>query len=110
MRALVQPYDFIMLDEPISHLDNDNARVRGQIVMEEARKQGAGVVNGKNARFKGRVIGFSSRLNSILVPQTFMEWSNKDYFSDSGHSATCLIVEVDNPIDIKVSEFMESHG
>ena len=44
MRALVQPYDFIVLDEPISHLDDDNARVMGQIVMEEARKQGAGVV------------------------------------------------------------------
>ena len=43
-RALVQPYDFIVLDEPISHLDDDNARVMGQIVMEEARKQGAGVV------------------------------------------------------------------
>ena len=44
MRALVQPYDFIVLDEPIRHLDDDNARVMGQIVMEEARKQGAGVV------------------------------------------------------------------
>ena len=44
MRALVQPYDFIVLDEPISHLDDDNARVMGQIVMEEALKQGAGVV------------------------------------------------------------------
>lgn len=66
--------------------------------------------NGKAARFKGRVIGFSSRLNSILVPQTFMEWSNKEYSSDSDNSATRLIVEVDNPTDTRVSEFMESHG
>lgn len=66
--------------------------------------------NGKDARFNGRVIGFSSRLNSILVPQTFMEWSNKEYSSDSDNSATRLIVEVDNPTDTRVSEFMESHG
>ncbi len=66
--------------------------------------------NGKDARFKGRVIGFSSRLNSILVPQTFMDWSNKEYSSDVDNSATRLIVEVDNPTDTRVSEFMESHG
>lgn len=66
--------------------------------------------NGKDARFNGRVIGFSSRLNSILVPQTFMDWSNKEYSSDVDNSATRLIVEVDNPTDTRVSEFMESHG
>lgn len=44
IRALVQPYDFILLDEPISHLDDNNARVMGEIVMEEAKKQGAGVI------------------------------------------------------------------
>lgn len=44
IRALVQPYDFILLDEPISHLDDNNACVMGDIVMEEAKKQGAGVI------------------------------------------------------------------
>ena len=44
MRALVQPYDFIVLDEPISHLDDQNASIMGEIVMEEARRQGAGVI------------------------------------------------------------------
>ena len=56
------------------------------------------------------MIGFSSRLNSILVPQTFMEWSNREYSNDTDNSATRLIVEVDNPTDTRVSEFMESHG
>ena len=44
IRALVQPYDFILLDEPISHLDDNNARIMGEIVVEEAAKQGAGVI------------------------------------------------------------------
>lgn len=44
MRALVQPYDFILLDEPISHLDDENARIMGEIVLEEAAKQNAGVI------------------------------------------------------------------
>lgn len=44
MRALVQPFDFILLDEPISHLDDDNAAIMGDLLMEEAHKQEAGVI------------------------------------------------------------------
>ena len=44
IRALVQPFDFILVDEPISHLDDTNSRIMGDILMEEARKQGAGVI------------------------------------------------------------------
>lgn len=66
--------------------------------------------NGKEGQFKGRVIGFSSRLNSILVPQAFMEWSNHEYSTDTENRPTRLLVEVGNPADSKVTSFMESHG
>ena len=44
IRALVQPFDFILADEPISHLDDSNSDIMGKILMEEARQQGAGVI------------------------------------------------------------------
>ena len=44
MRALVQPFDFILADEPISHLDDENSRIMGEIMMAEANSQGAGVI------------------------------------------------------------------
>lgn len=44
MRSLAQPFDFILADEPISHLDDHNSKVMGDLLMEEARKQGAGVI------------------------------------------------------------------
>ena len=44
IRALVQPFDFILVDEPISHLDETNSRIMGEIMMGEARRQGAGVI------------------------------------------------------------------
>lgn len=44
MRALVQPFDFILADEPISHLDDTNAGIMGEILIKEARAQGAGVI------------------------------------------------------------------
>lgn len=44
IRALVQPFDFLLADEPISHLDDTNSRIMGNIMMDEARRQGAGVI------------------------------------------------------------------
>jgi ABC-type phosphate/phosphonate transport system ATPase subunit len=44
IRALVQPFDFILADEPISHLDDHNSQTMGEMMMEEAGRQGAGVI------------------------------------------------------------------
>ncbi len=44
IRSLCQPFDFIFLDEPISHLDNDNSAIMSRLLMEEAGKQGAGII------------------------------------------------------------------
>lgn len=44
IRALVQPFDFILADEPISHLDDTNSSAMGDIMMSEAKRQGAGVI------------------------------------------------------------------
>lgn len=44
IRSLCQPFDFIFLDEPISHLDEENGRIMGELLMNEAGKQGAGVI------------------------------------------------------------------
>lgn len=44
MRALVQPFDFILADEPISHLDDTNSAIMADIMMAEAKRQGAGVI------------------------------------------------------------------
>ncbi len=44
IRALVQPFDFILADEPISHLDDNNALIMSEIMMKEANEQGAGVI------------------------------------------------------------------
>lgn len=44
IRSLCQPFDFILADEPISHLDDNNSRIMGDIMMAEANRQGAGVI------------------------------------------------------------------
>jgi len=44
IRTLCQPCDFILLDEPVSHLDEENNRIVASLVTHEARQQGAGVI------------------------------------------------------------------
>ncbi len=44
IRSLCQPFDFIFLDEPVSHLDADNNRLAARIILDEAARQGAAVV------------------------------------------------------------------
>lgn len=44
IRALCQPFDFLLLDEPVSHLDLANNRIAAEIVVEEARRRGGGVI------------------------------------------------------------------
>lgn len=44
IRALCQPFDFIFIDEPISHLDDTNSQIMADILMDEVRRQGAAVI------------------------------------------------------------------
>lgn len=44
LRALCQPFDFIFLDEPVSHLDDENNRAATILLMQEATRLGAGII------------------------------------------------------------------
>ncbi|MDD5871284.1 MAG: ABC transporter permease [Bacteroidales bacterium] len=66
--------------------------------------------NGKQDFLEGRIVGFSNRLNTIIVPQSFMDWSNNRYAPDAEAQASRIIVEVSNPGDPAVETYMNSHG
>jgi ABC-type lipoprotein export system ATPase subunit len=44
IRSLCQPFDFLFLDEPVSHLDDNNARIITELVLAEVNAQGAGLI------------------------------------------------------------------
>ena len=44
VRALCQPFKFILMDEPFSHIDSENARCVADMVMGEVGRQGAGLI------------------------------------------------------------------
>ena len=44
VRTLCQPFDFVFVDEPISHLDESNSGIMAQILVDEVERQNAGLI------------------------------------------------------------------
>lgn len=66
--------------------------------------------NGQEQTLKGKVIGFSSQLSTILVPESFMVWSNQRFSSTPQNEPNRLIVDVANPTDAQFSQYLEKKG
>ena len=66
--------------------------------------------NGQEQRLKGKVIGFSTRLNTILVPESFIQWSNAKFAPEADLTPNRLIVEVKNPTDDAIVKYINDHN
>ena len=66
--------------------------------------------DGHEDTYKGRVVGFSSSLSCILVPQSFMDWSNGYYAPKDNVSHTRLLMQLTNAADKNVESYLEEHG
>ena len=66
---------------------------------------------GRHDILPARLTGFSSRLNTILVPTSFLEWSNAVYApSSESEKPSRLILQVVNPADERLVRYMKQKG
>lgn len=63
--------------------------------------------NGLVEQYKGNIVGFSNRLNTILVPQSFIEQANKRFAPDRRVAPSRLILEVANPSDKNIARYIK---
>lgn len=77
------------------------------MIQMDFRLRGEG---GREVRLKGRVAGFSTRLNTVLVPQHFMQLANAELAPSASARPTRIIVEVDNPADDAILSFVQKQG
>ena len=66
--------------------------------------------NGEIEQYKGNIVGFSNRLNTILVPQSFMDWANKKFAPETEAQPARLIIEVNNPADSAIASYFQKKG
>ena len=65
--------------------------------------------NGKKAVYQGNVINFSDRINSILVPNSFLDFANMEYGSPSKQETFRVIVEVTDANDPSLKKYIENN-
>lgn len=65
--------------------------------------------NGLKRVFKGRIVGYSDRIHTILVPQNFMAWANETFGEEKKPGPNRMIIATDNPHAAEVSTFLDEH-
>ena len=66
--------------------------------------------NGRQINMRGRIVGFSSRLNTFAVPDSFLKWANARFSEEEAGNPSRLILEVKTPGDPAIAEYLEEHG
>ncbi len=66
--------------------------------------------NGREETFRGRIIGFSERINSVLVPEDFMAFANRNFGDQPDAGTSRILLKVGNPYDRQLTDFLEEKG
>jgi ABC-type antimicrobial peptide transport system permease subunit len=67
--------------------------------------QGATVVP-----FTGRVVGFSDRISSVLVPQTFLTWANNRFGNQQASGTSRVVIQTKDPGNPTLVNYLKSNG
>ena len=65
---------------------------------------------GRRASYTGRIVGFSDRINSILVPADFMAYANETYGEQEVSAPSRVILAVENAQDQALLDFLSQEG
>lgn len=66
--------------------------------------------NGRQEWVDARIAGFSSRLNTIAVPERFMKQANDEFAGGQSQPPSRLIVKLKRAADPDAMAFMKAHG
>ena len=64
-----------------------------------------GVVN-----YYAKVVGFSDRISSVLVPQPFMDWANKKFGTDVNQQPSRIIIQTKDAASPQLAAYLQKHN
>lgn len=65
--------------------------------------------NGQTSTLPGRIVGYSSWLNTIAVPQAFMDWAHNQFGAPTLADPSRLVITVSDPADPAIDSFLADH-
>jgi hypothetical protein len=63
--------------------------------------------NGKEATFNSNVVAFSDRMNSVLVPKSFLEWANKNFGTETIPGYTRIYIKTKDANNTDLISFLD---
>lgn len=66
--------------------------------------------NGRQEWLNAKIVGFSSRLNTIAVPREFMTWANGIFSETPAENPSRIIVKLERPGDPQAESYLKEHG
>lgn len=64
--------------------------------------------NGREQGFTGKIVAFSDRINSVLVPKTFLDWANQTFGSGKSLEAGRLFIKTKDANDPELLKFLDA--
>ena len=58
---------------------------------------------------KAKIVGFSERIPSILVPENFLRWANKNIGKSDSQETARLVMKVNNRQNPELDDYLEAH-
>lgn len=66
--------------------------------------------NQKSKDYKSKIVGFSNKVNSILVPEEFLSWANKEFGRINERKISRILIEFDNPSDKTILKYFNENN
>src|SRR6185437_9786315 len=60
--------------------------------------------------FKGNIVALSDRINSLLVPKSFMSWSNQHFMKDTALHASRVYIKTKDANNPALISYLDQHG
>lgn len=65
---------------------------------------------GQPIRFTGKVVGFSDRISSVLVPQNFLEMANKQFGTQGDVRPSRVVIRTNDPGNPELVKYLKDNG
>ena len=66
--------------------------------------------NNKSKDYKSKIVGFSNKVNSILVPEEFLFWANNEFGRLNNSKTSRVLIEFNNPSDQTILEYFNENN
>lgn len=60
--------------------------------------------------YYGKVVGFSDRISSVLVPQPFMDWANKKFGETLNQQPSRVIIQTKDAASPQLANYLKAHN